>query len=63
VFDLVTTRPQPQQLSLSVRYQDECCTATVVYLRSVDLLSQTAPTHRFLVSIVFKYLGEVRQAF
>ena len=63
VFDLVTTRPQPQTLSLSVRYQDECCTATITYSRSVDLLSQTAPTQRFFVSIVFKYLGEVRQSF
>lgn len=60
VFDLVTTRPQPQALALAVRYQNECCTATVTYARTIDLLSDAKPSNRFLVSIIFKYLGEVR---
>jgi LPS-assembly protein len=63
VIDLVSERQQPQTLSLAVRYQDECCTATLTFVRSVDLLSQSAPTNRILLSVVFKYLGEVRQAF
>lgn len=60
VFDLVSSRPQPQALSLAVRYQDECCTATLTYLRTIDLLSDAKPSNRFLISISFKYLGEVR---
>jgi LPS-assembly protein len=60
VFDLVSSRPQPQALSVAVRYQNECCTATLTYQRTVDLLSDTKPSNRFLISIIFKYLGEVR---
>jgi LPS-assembly protein len=61
VFDLVSSREQPQALSMALRYQNECCTATMSYSRSVDLLSDTRPSNRFLISIIFKYLGEVRQ--
>ncbi|MGH7005374.1 MAG: hypothetical protein ACREIP_15635, partial [Alphaproteobacteria bacterium] len=61
VFDLVSTRPQPQALNFAVRYRNECCTATFTYSRNIDLLSDTKPTNRFLFSIIFKYLGEFRQ--
>jgi LPS-assembly protein len=60
VFDLVSHRQQPQALGLTVRYQNECCTASLAYSRTVDLLSDAKPSNRFLISIVFKYLGEVR---
>ncbi|MCW5772202.1 MAG: LPS-assembly protein LptD [Rhodospirillaceae bacterium] len=60
VFDLVNSRRQPQAFALSVRYQNECCTATVVYSRTVELLSDAQPSNRFLISIIFKYLGEIR---
>ena len=60
VFDLISPREQPQALSLAVRYRNECCTATLTYTRSLDLLSDTKPTNRFLISIVFKYLGEIK---
>ena len=61
-FDLVSTRPQPFLLSLGAKYQDECCTVSFTYLRSVDLISDVRPSNRFLVSISLKYLGEVRAA-
>jgi LPS-assembly protein len=59
-FDLISTRPQPFSLNVGVRYQDECCTIGFSYSRSVDLLTDTRPTQRFLLSIALKYLGEVR---
>jgi LPS-assembly protein len=59
-FDLVSQRPQPFSMNIGVRYQDECCTITFTYLRSVDLITDTRPTQRFLLSIALKYLGEVR---
>lgn len=60
VFDLVSSREQPQALGIAVRYQNECCTATVTYQRTVDLLSDVKPSNRFLFSIIFKYLGEIK---
>jgi LPS-assembly protein len=59
-FDLVSTREQPFALGVGVRYQDECCTVTFTYTRTVDLLTDVNPTQRFIVSIALKYLGEVR---
>lgn len=59
-FDLVSPRPQPFALGVGVRYQDECCTVAFNYSRSIDLISDTAPTQRFMLSVTLKYLGEVR---
>lgn len=60
VFDLVSQRAQPQAVDVAVRFQNDCCTATVTYLRSIDLLTDAKPSNRFLISIIFKYLGEVK---
>ncbi len=61
-FDLVSTRPQPFALSIGARYQDECCTVTFTYSRTIDLLTDSKPSQRFLLSIALKYLGEARVA-
>ncbi|MBL8662966.1 MAG: LPS-assembly protein LptD [Candidatus Odyssella sp.] len=59
-FDLISNRPQPYQMTVQGQYQDECCTIRVGYSRSIDLFTDTQRTDRILVTIVLKYLGEVR---
>jgi len=59
-FDLISPRPQPFTMSLAAQYQDECCTVRFTYIRSIDLFTDANRSQRFLLSIAFKYLGEVR---
>jgi LPS-assembly protein len=61
-FDLISPRPQPFSMAVGVQYQDECCTIGFTYTRSIDLLTDSNPTQRFMLSIALKYLGEVRAA-
>ncbi len=62
VINLATARQQVQSWSVLGEYKNDCCTIRASFTRSVDEFFDTQPTNRFLVSINFKYLGEVGTA-
>lgn len=61
VVDLTSKTRALQSWSFSGVYRDECCTVTGSVTRTQDVLFDYRPTTRFLLTVNFKYLGEVRQ--
>ncbi len=63
VINLVEARSQLQSFTATAEYKNECCTIAGQFSRSYDIINDTRPTTRFVVTVDFKYLGAVRGGF